>query len=130
MARILVIDDDAEVLEFYLIALERAGHEVAAADSGRKGIAMLGGQAFDLIVLDLSMPAPDGFEVLGVLKTKGDAPPVIMVSGAMDDALLRASEFLGAAASLPKCVGARRLVDVVHSVLERRAGPAHPRNCA
>jgi CheY-like chemotaxis protein len=59
-ARVLVVDDEAEVADLVRVVLEGAGHEVATADSGEVALAMLEEARFDAIVSDLRMPGIDG----------------------------------------------------------------------
>ena len=113
-----MIDDDPHVGKLFVKSLQNAGYTVDLAGSGRDGLRMATAEVFDVIVLDLSMPEPDGFEVLAKLKAKQTlSPPVIMISGSMGGSLLRASEHLGATASLMKAEGPRRLVEMVAEIL-------------
>lgn len=56
----------------------------------------------DLVILDLSMPEPDGFEVLKELRQREPALPVLVVSGFLVGSMLRAAELFGAMATLQK----------------------------
>lgn len=82
MARVLVIDDEPDVLMLCRVNLERAGHEVLEAPDGELGLALARSGNPDLIVLDVMLPRMDGFEVLENLgstdETKG--VPVVMLS--------------------------------------------------
>jgi DNA-binding response OmpR family regulator len=64
MARILVVDDEPDVVEIVSIRLERDGHTVLGAADGRAGLDMAMHEKPDLIILDLMMPGLDGYEVL------------------------------------------------------------------
>ena len=64
MARVLVIDDEPDVLMLCRVNLERAGHEVLVATGGAEGMALARAERPDVIVLDLMMPLMDGFDVL------------------------------------------------------------------
>ena len=67
---ILVVDDDETVATFFEMLLIKEGFQVAVSQSGQAALTRLkkGGRAFDLIVLDLMMPAPGGYEVLKELQ--------------------------------------------------------------
>jgi CheY-like chemotaxis protein len=67
MARVLVIDDEADVRWLLRLSLERIGHEVLLAEDGLRGVAMAQRQKPDVIVLDLMMPVMDGYGVLDAL---------------------------------------------------------------
>ena len=70
MARVLVVDDAADLRLLIGLALEADGHAVVEADGGPRALALLegddgaGGEAVDLVVLDIQMPEMDGWTVL------------------------------------------------------------------
>jgi len=68
MATILVVDDKTENLELLGYLLGRAGHDVATALGGRKGLEMARELIPDLIVIDLHMPGLDGWELARLLR--------------------------------------------------------------
>ena len=74
-------------------------------------------QPVDLLVLDLSMPKPDGFDLLKRLRLKRPGLRILVISGYMQGALLKASEFLGATASLSKTDAPLHLLETVNSLL-------------
>lgn len=68
MSRILVVDDEQEMVEIIKIILESAGYEVETAYSGHECLIKAEKQKFDLILLDIRMPKMDGWETLKRLK--------------------------------------------------------------
>ena len=68
MSCVLVIDDEPVVGTILRYALEAEGHETVTADGGRAGIDMARSEHPDVIVLDLMMPAVNGYDVLEVLR--------------------------------------------------------------
>lgn len=82
MARVLVIDDEPDVLLLCRVNLERAGHEVLEAPDGEQGLALARSGNPDLIVLDVMLPRMDGFEVLATLGASEATKhvPVVMLS--------------------------------------------------
>ena len=78
--RILVIDDAPDLALVMRMLLERAGHEVISAESGRRGLRLFFEDRPDLVVLDLRMPELDGWETLERLRDLSDVP-VLMYSG-------------------------------------------------
>lgn len=82
MARVLVIDDEPDVRWLIRMSLERAGHEVLAAEDGLRGIAVAQKQRPAIIVLDLMMPVMDGYAVLAELAkdTRTASVPVVVLS--------------------------------------------------
>ena len=102
--KLLVVDDNALNRDLLARHLLREGHTVALAENGRRALALIGAEPFDLVLLDLIMPEMNGYEVLQHLK--GDVAhrdiPVIMIS-ALDeiDSVVRCVE-AGAEDYLPK----------------------------
>lgn len=82
--RVLAIEDDADIQEFYRTFLREAGHEVRLARSGIEGLRQLD-WAPDVILLDLTLPGMDGYEFLRHLRTspKGVHLPVLVLSAAL-----------------------------------------------
>ncbi|WKA29051.1 response regulator [Bradyrhizobium roseum] len=109
MARILVVDDDAAVQVTVRLLLERAGHSVVTADSGRNGLALCKTGDFDLLFLDIFMPGMDGFETMRMVRQHRPQMPIIVISGRLTtsdadgvpDFLTMATK-LGAVSSLQK----------------------------
>lgn len=117
-ARVLVIDDDPQVLSLFDEFLTAGGLSVNTAESGRKGISILGRQPVDLVILDLSMPDADGFEVLAILRSTYPDLKIIVTSGlGAHGVLLKAALLLGATAALAKPTAAARLLETVQHVL-------------
>jgi CheY-like chemotaxis protein len=81
MASILVIDDDHAVLATIKILLERAHHELVVTDDGNKGLQLLQTQPFDLVLVDIFMPAMDGLETMQLVHQQKPGIPIIVMSG-------------------------------------------------
>ncbi|MGE3857303.1 MAG: ATP-binding protein, partial [Dehalococcoidia bacterium] len=112
--RVLLVDDErmiGEVAEAYLAG---AGFEVTLATSGAEAIRLARDAAFDIAVIDLNMPPPDGWAVLSVLRVMQPDVPVVIASGfaAAADVAER-----GGAALLPKPYNRDQLVAVVTGLL-------------
>ena len=80
--RILVIDDEPDVLLLCRVNLEIAGHEVLEAGNGERGLALAVGERPDVIVLDVMLPAKDGLTVLGELSAdeRTSEIPVVLLT--------------------------------------------------
>lgn len=80
LPRLLVVDDNTDLLEFFQLAISREGFEVATAEDGAKALGLLTAFKPDLILLDLMMPVMDGFQFIAKLKAERvtDIPVVIM----------------------------------------------------
>ena len=121
MAKILVVDDEAECRVLLQRSFEDAGHEVRTAEDGAAGLGVLREWDPDLTVTDLLMPVMDGFELLRRARAGGATDvPVVLMSGAWGEeeaaALARAG---GAARVLAKpfgLAGIRQLLALVDSL--------------
>jgi two-component system alkaline phosphatase synthesis response regulator PhoP len=83
MAKILVVDDEPDMVEMIKAALEGAAHQVIAAYNGQEGIEKAKDEKPDAIILDIMMPVKDGFAVCKELKgdpTCRDIPVLILTA--------------------------------------------------
>ncbi|MCS7163907.1 MAG: response regulator [Thermodesulfovibrio sp.] len=78
--KILVVDDEKNILMLYKAELEEEGYEVITANSGREAIELFETQKPDIVTLDIMMPDIDGIQVLRQLKQKNPNIPVIMLT--------------------------------------------------
>jgi len=86
--RILVADDDADLLEVVVESLTDAGAKVSSAKSGAELLKRLGEDAsFDLIIADVLMPWMTGLQVASSVRDAGLEVPVILMTGATDASL-------------------------------------------
>lgn len=86
---LLVVDDDPSISRLLDQALQEWGYEVLTARNGREGLDLLGGRCVDGILLDLHMPIMDGRTMLDELRWLGYQMPVLMMSGGVEEQLLR-----------------------------------------
>ena len=81
ITRVLVVDDSQSTRERLTGLLELRGFEVDTAEDGRSALALLeAGAAPDVVLLDVSMPAPDGLETLQRIQEEHPGTPVVMLS--------------------------------------------------
>ena len=78
--KILLVDDNPNVLSFILPAMEREGYAVTTAQDGMEALYQAEVVGPDLIVMDIEMPAPNGLEVCRRLRDRGDETPVIFLT--------------------------------------------------
>ncbi len=81
MKRVLVIDDDVQVLQMLQQMLEREGYEVAEAPDGKEGIKLYRQAPTDLIITDIIMPEKEGVETIIELKRDFPDVKIIAISG-------------------------------------------------
>ncbi len=82
--RILVVDDEASIRQVVSQMLQLSGYQVDVAASGQEALRLIGGErrTYDLVLLDLTMPAMDGYEVIHHLKSLGlPLPKIVLMSG-------------------------------------------------
>jgi two-component system, OmpR family, response regulator len=85
--RILVVEDEERVVALLQRALEREGHEIDVATTGADALEMATNTDYDVIVLDVVIPAPDGLEVCRVLRQRGRWVPILLLTarGSIED---------------------------------------------
>jgi CheY-like chemotaxis protein len=115
--RILVVDDEDALRTVLSSELEGEGYQVASAADGEEAIKLLGGQQFDLILLDIKMPNVDGFEVLKFVKQQAPKTKVIMLTGFADLKNAIESKKLGAEDFVSKPYDLVDLLTTVERVL-------------
>ena len=105
MARLLLIDDDAEVRMPLAVWLRRHGHDVVEAGNGVEGLAHLEEGSFDVVVTDIIMPDMEGIETIMRVRKRWPDLPVVAISGGGSgepSQALRPASRLGAHATLRK----------------------------
>ena len=119
-SKILVVDDDPNVVELVRLYLERDGHQVLIANDGVAGLEMAREELPDLIVLDLMMPRMDGMEVCRTLRAESSVPVVMLTAMVEEDDRLAGLD-LGADDYVTKPFSPRELAARVRAVLRRTA---------
>jgi CheY-like chemotaxis protein len=101
---VLVVDDDEDLRILARKALVQGGHQVWEAAGGSEALRLLETRTPDLVVLDLTMPPPDGHEVLRVIRSREQTRslPVVVLTAHGDEQSARTSFELGATDFLPK----------------------------
>lgn len=118
---ILLIEDEKKIAQFVTKALTEAGHAVTSILRGDEGLTAATTQPYDIIILDLALPAVDGIEILRAVRHKSIATPVLILTarGSKDDRILGLD--VGADDYLPKPFAMEELLARVNA-LTRRAG--------
>lgn len=118
--RILIVDDEAEVVQVLSEYFTRQGYAVETAPGGAEALASLGGGRPDLVLLDIDMPGIDGIEVLRRLHEIDGSIPVIMVTANQAVAIAEESLRLGAVGYVEKPFDFVALGRSVSGALARR----------
>lgn len=116
--RILLVDDDAEIIESLRLALESNGFKVLVARDGNQGLALTEREDPDLVILDMMMPKRSGFLVLEKLRRTRENPPRVIMITANEGSRHKAyAEMLGVDDYIRKPFPMDRLISSVKRLL-------------
>jgi DNA-binding response OmpR family regulator len=116
--RVLLVDDDAEIVEAMRYALEAKGYEILVARDGNQGLAMAEREDPDLVILDMMMPKRSGFLVLERLRRTRPVPMRVIMITANEGSRHKAyAEMLGVDDYIRKPFAMDRLMDSVTRLL-------------
>jgi two-component system phosphate regulon response regulator PhoB len=120
--RILVVDDEEDILELVRYNLAKEGYHVTGAVTGEEALKKAGAEAFDLIVLDLMLPGIDGLEVAKKLKSNRatEQVPIVMLSAKGEEADIVTGLELGADDYITKPFSPKVLIARVRTALRRK----------
>jgi len=125
--RILLVDDEPDLRSMVRQYLEAEGFAVVEAADGSEALERVRSSSPDLILLDVSIPAPDGIEVLRTVRRTSDVP-VIMLTAKSEEIDRVVGLTMGADDYVTKPFSPRELVARVRAVLRRRRpGGSRPR---
>lgn len=124
--KILVVDDEEDILELLRYNLAREGYQVVCAASGEKALKKIKSAPLDLIVLDLMLPGIDGLEVTKKLKNDPENRniPIIMLTAKGEEADIVTGLELGADDYVTKPFSPRILIARIRAVIRRQAKEA------
>lgn len=120
-AKVLVIEDEKDILELIRYNLAREGYQVTTADSGEKGLKAAKSKPPDVIVLDLMLPGMDGLEVCRLLKSdpRTRRVPVIMLTAKSEETDIVTGLELGADDYMTKPFSPKVLIARLRKTLRR-----------
>jgi DNA-binding response OmpR family regulator len=118
--RVLIVDDDRDVLDSFNAAFIAEGAETQTVEDGNAAVAVCLQDPPDLVVLDMMLPKRSGFLVLEKIKGHEDSPLVIMVTANEGRRHQAYAESLGVDKYLLKPVPLSRLIDVTVELLEKQ----------
>jgi CheY-like chemotaxis protein len=126
MANILVAEDHADARQLMRDVIEGLGHNVTEAADGLEGVKLAMSTPFDLIILDLMMPAASGDSALKFMRgTPGlEKVPILVVSAHPDIARIASQN--GATGWVPKPVRLDELINKIGTLLKNAEGPSKP----
>jgi DNA-binding response OmpR family regulator len=118
--RILVVDDDENILSLERTILEQKGFDVTTAGGGAEALELLGKDEYDLVLLDVMMPEIDGFTVCRRIKEEPrtrEIPVIFLTAKGGGEALAEGFES-GAIMYINKPFTANKLLTIVNTMLE------------
>lgn len=118
--KVLVVDDEQDILDLVRYHLEREGYQVVGCRDGKSALDLVGRDNPDLVILDLLMPGVDGLEVCRRLR-RDSAIPIIMLTAKADEMDKVVGLELGADDYVTKPFSPRELVARVRAILRRQA---------
>jgi len=116
---VLVVDDDPKLREVVGYALRREGYAVVEARDGAEALTLVAGRSFDLLVVDVSMPEVDGFELVRRVRADDQQTPVLFLSARSDEIDRILGLELGGDDYVTKPFSTRELVTRVKVILRR-----------
>ena len=116
--RVLLVDDDAEIIESLRYALSARGYEILVARDGNQGLAMAEREDPDLVILDMMMPKRSGFLVLEKLRRSRPVPMRVIMITANEGSRHKAyAEMLGVDDYIRKPFAMDRLIESVERLM-------------
>ncbi len=124
-AKILVVDDEEDILELVRYNLDREGYAVVCATSGEEALKAAVSDPVDLIVLDLMLPGIDGLDVARRLKQQPGTKdtPIVMLTAKGEEADIVTGLEIGADDYVTKPFSPRILIARIKAVIRRRSAP-------
>jgi DNA-binding response OmpR family regulator len=118
--KILVVDDERDVVKAVTIRLQTAGYEVVSAYDGAQGVFAVHKEMPDLIILDIRMPAGDGFSIAQKLKESAQTShiPILFLTGSPERSAEQKAEKVGGRFYIKKPYDPEELLDAVRRALE------------
>ncbi len=116
--RILVVDDDPAMVGAITALVGTEGHQVITAYDGLTAVKRFRDDTPDLVVLDLAMPGPDGFNVTGQIRAAGNVPILVVSGESGEGAKVKALE-IGADDYLTKPFGKAELLARISAIMRR-----------
>jgi two-component system, OmpR family, alkaline phosphatase synthesis response regulator PhoP len=126
-AHIVLIEDDPSIVVGLRMNLENEGYRVSIADDGEGGLALARQPGVDLVILDVMLPAVNGFEILRLLRREGRTMPIIILSARNSEIDKVMGLELGAEDYVAKPFGLAELLARVRAALRRAAMVARPK---
>ncbi|OGO32407.1 MAG: hypothetical protein A2Z29_02350 [Chloroflexi bacterium RBG_16_56_11] len=113
---ILVVDDNADLLETFAMIFKRRGYYVATAENGASAVAKFKEQNFDITLMDIVMPEMNGVEALRKIKEMQPGALVILMTAYSDEKLLKTAREEGVRQVINKPIQIDRLMELINEL--------------
>src|SRR5919199_5882742 len=123
--KVLLVDDDSDLLDLMHYALRREGYNVTTAADGQQALARWRGEQPDIVLLDGNLPKMDGFEVCRQIRHESSTPVIMLTARGEEADVVRGLQ-AGADDYVTKPFSAKQLAARVQAVLRRYQPDAHP----
>jgi two-component system KDP operon response regulator KdpE len=118
--KVLIVDDEPETLKYVGANLKARGYDVATAADGTEALQRADEDVFDLILLDITMPGPDGFQVARAIRQRSAVPIIMLSARGQERDKVKALD-LGADDYLTKPFGIEELLARIRAAMRRAA---------
>ncbi|MDG0973888.1 MAG: response regulator transcription factor [Crocinitomicaceae bacterium] len=124
--KILLVDDEPDILEFLKYNLEKSNYHVFTADNGEEGVKIALSTQPDLILIDVMMPKMDGMEVCSIIREEKniEQPIIAFLTSRSEDYSQIAGFEVGADDYITKPIRPRVLISRIEALLRRKSKPA------
>jgi len=119
MAKILLVDDEPDIVYLVGKILRKAGHKVVEAYSGKEALEKAAAEKPDIVLLDIMMPDINGWEVSRILKTKAetkDIPIIMLTVRTSKDSERKSFEYAYADLHIGKPASGKEILKAINSV--------------
>lgn len=116
MSRILIVDDEPDVAEFFADELEFAGYQTDQAGNGVEAVMKFVDGGWGAVLMDIRMPKLDGVNALRIMKRLNPAVPVILFTGQAGRGDMYEATRLGAYSCLLKPVAPEKLISLLQQL--------------
>lgn len=124
--RILIVEDDQFLREFYQELLQAEGYDIDVASEGETGLSKISAGGYSLILLDIMLPKKDGLQILRELKIKSPSTPngpIIVLTNLGQDAIIKQCFDLGVNGYLIKsALNPDQVLAEIKSYLDKNGG--------
>ncbi len=120
MSKLLIVEDDENIISILKYILEKEGFSLSFAKDGKKGLSLSLNENFDIILLDVMLPFINGFDILKEIKSKKSTPVIMLTAMDDEDSKVRGFE-LGADDYVSKPFSNRELVARINANIRKTA---------